>query len=254
MTTAMQNATEEIRGGKMKVVDLTHPIDEHSPYWPEKVPGTPFRASTVATYQQDGCFTRNLVIPEHFGTHMDAPAHFDPKGDTIAQISAEKFLGPAVIIDVSGAAKSDADYRVRASDVQNWIELHGRIPLGALVLIRTGWEERWPSQARYMNTDSAGVMHFPGLSVEAARYLLDHTHPAGIGIDTASIDAGASNGFPVHHLTLLAGLYHLENVANLSQLPPKGFSIIALPLKLGGGSGSPARVLALLPGEASSPD
>ncbi|HUZ45908.1 MAG TPA: cyclase family protein [Terriglobia bacterium] len=250
----MQSPIEGIRSGRMRVVDLTHTLDEHSPYWPEKVPGTPFRASTVATYQQDGCFTRNLAIPEHFGTHIDAPAHFDPQGETIAQIPADKFLSPAVTIDVSAAAKSDADYRVRASDVQNWIGLHGRIPLGALVLIRTGWDERWPSQARYMNTDAVGVMHFPGLSVEAAHYLLDHTHPAGIGIDTASIDAGSSTDFPVHHLTLLAGLYHLENVANLSQLPPKGFSTIALPLKLGGGSGSPARVLALLPGEASSSD
>jgi len=251
---AVQNAFAGIRDGKVKVVDLTHTVDEHSPYWPEKTPGTPFHPSITTIYQHDGSFTRNLVIPEHFGTHMDAPAHFDPKGETIAQIPAEKFLSPAVMIDVSAAVKSNVDYRVRASDVQNWIKLHGPIPHGALVLIRTGWDRRWPSQAKFMNVDSEGVLHFPGLSVEAARYLLDHADPAGIGIDTASMDYGPSKDFLVHHLTLSAGLYHLENVANLSLVPPKGFFVIALPLKLGGGSGSPARVLALLPSETSSSD
>ena len=250
--TAVHNTFAEIRDGSLKMVDLTHTIDEHSPYWPEKTPGTPFHTSIAATYQQDGFFARNLVIPEHFGTHMDAPVHFDPKGETIAQIPLERFLSPAVMIDLSAAVKSDADYRVRALDFQNWVKLHGPIPPGALVLVRTGWGKRWPSQARYMNADSKGVLHFPGLSVEAARYLLEHAHPVGIGIDTASIDYGRSKDFPVHHLTLSAGLYHLENVANLGQLPPKGFFVIALPLKLGGGSGSPARVLALVPREASS--
>jgi kynurenine formamidase len=252
--TPLQDAFAGIHDGQVKVVDLTHPLDEHSPYWPEKTPGTPFHTSIAATYRQDGFFARNLVMPEHFGTHMDAPLHFDPQGESVDQIPVEKFLSPAVVIDVSDAVKSDADYRVSAVDVQNWMKSHGPIPQGALVLIRTGWDSRWPSQARYMNADSSGVLHFPGLSLPAARYLLDHAHPAGIGIDTASIDYGPSKDFPVHHLTLAAGLYHLENVARLSQLPAKGFFVIALPLKLRGGSGSPARVLALVPLQTSPSD
>jgi kynurenine formamidase len=252
--TAVHDAFAGIRDDTVKVVDLTHAIDEHSPYWPAKAPGTPFRTSIAATYRHDGFFARNLEMPEHFGTHMDAPVHFDPKGENIDQIPLEKFLSPAVVIDVSAAVKSNGDYRVRALDVEKWIKLHGPIPQGALVLFRTGWDRRWPSQAKFMNADSEGVLHFPGLALAAARYLLDQAHPVGIGIDTASIDYGASKDFPVHHWTLSAGLYHLENVANLGQLPPKGFFVIALPLKLRGGSGSPARVLALIPRKSSFSD
>jgi kynurenine formamidase len=252
--TTMQDAFAGIREGKVKVVDLTRPVDEHSPYWPEETPGTPFHTSTAATYRHDGYFARNVVIPEHCGTHMDAPLHVDPRGESIAQVPVEKFLSPAVMIDVSAAVESNADYRVTALDIQKWIKLHGPIPQGALVLIRTGWDQRWPSQTKYMNAYSKGVLHFPRLSAGAARYLLEHAHPVGIGIDTASIDYGRSTDFAVHHLTLSAGIYGLESVANLDQVPPKRSSVITLPLKLCGGSGSPARVLALIPREASASD
>jgi kynurenine formamidase len=236
-----------IQSGSVKVVDLTHTVDKESPYWPEDTPGTPFHASIAATYRKDGYFARNLSMPEHFGTHLDAPVHFDPRGETVDRIAVEKFLAPAVVIDVRSAARSNADYRVTAQDVENWIKSHGAIPAGAVVFFRTGWGARWPSQKRYMNADAKGVLHFPGLSLGAARYLLKHSKPVGIGIDTGSIDYGPSKDFPVHHLTLSAGLYHLENVANLGQVPATGFSVIALPLKLGGGSGAPARVLAFVP-------
>jgi kynurenine formamidase len=241
-----------IRGGNVRVVDLTHTIDKGSPYWPEESPGTPFHTSIAATYQKDGYFARNISIPEHFGTHMDAPIHFDPEGLSVNRIPVGKFIAPAVMIDVSADVKSNADYRVTAKDIENWIKIHGTIPSGAVVLVRTGWGYRWPSQEKYMNADAKGVLHFPGLSLEAARYLLEHAHPVAVGIDTASIDYGASKDFPVHHLTMSHGLYHLENVANLDKLPPSGFGVIALPLKLGGGSGSPARVLALIPEEPAA--
>lgn len=248
----LQNVNAGTQGARTEVIDLTHTIDEGSPYWPEKNPGTPFRVSVTANYEPDGFYDRNLVIPEHFGTHMDAPAHLDPKGKTIDQLPAETFLSPAVVIDVSAAAKSQPDYRLSATDVESWVRRHGPIPQGALVLVRTGWSERWPSRAEYMNADARGVMHFPGLSVDAARFLLQHAHPVGIGIDTFSIDYGPSEDFAVHRLTHSAGLYHLENVANLGKLPARGFTVIALPLKLRNGSGSPARVLALLGTEAAS--
>jgi kynurenine formamidase len=131
-------------------------------------------------------------------------------------------------------------------DVKNWEKLNGAIPAGAVVFFRTGWAQRWPSQKEYMNQDQQGVLHFPGLSLEAAHYLLNRAHPVAIGIDTASIDYGPSQKFEVHHLTMPAGLYHLENVANLELLPARGACVVALPMNLKGGSGSPTRVVALI--------
>ena len=159
-------------------------------------------------------------------------------------------MAPGVVIDVSSAVEQDADYRVTVQDIERWIDLHGAIPAGALVFFRTGWDERWPSQEKYMNADADGVLHFPGLLREAVSLLLDRAQPVGIGIDTASVDYGPSKDCPVHNLTMPAGIYHLENVANLDRLPATGFNVIVLPLKLGGGSGAPARVVALIPSES----
>lgn len=231
----------------MKLVDLTYSLEENSPYWPEDSSDHPFHSSIATTYQTDGNFTRNFSMPEHFGTHMDAPVHFDPKGKSIDQVPVEKLFVPAVMIDVSSVVKSNADYCVMVQDIENWIELNGGIPTGTVVFFHTGWSTRWPSQEKYMNADAGGVLHFPGLSVEAAHFLLEHACPVGIGIDTGSIDCGASKDFPVHQLTMPAGVYHLENVANLDCLPATGFSVAALPLKLGGGSGAPVRIVALVP-------
>jgi kynurenine formamidase len=239
-----------VREGKMRLIDLTHALDRDSPYWPEETPGSPFHTSVATTYGKDGNFTRNLSMPEHFGTHMDAPVHFDPNGESVDRIAVGKFLAPAVMIDVSSKVKLNADYRMTVQDIQDWTERHGEIPPGSMVFFRTGWAARWPSQEKYMNADADGVLHFPGLSVEAARYLMEHAGPVGIGIDTGSIDYGPSTDCPVHNLTMPAGIYHLENVANLEQLPTTGFSVIALPLKLGGGSGAPARVIAVVPTES----
>jgi kynurenine formamidase len=236
-----------LRVGKMRLVDLTHTLDGDTPYWPGNSPGSPFHTSAATTYQQDGNFTRNLRMPEHFGTHMDAPVHFDPQGQSVDCIPVERFLAPGVVIDVSPATRLNADYRVTALDIEKWTEEHGPVPSGAVVFFRTGWATRWPSQGKYMNADTNGVLHFPGLSLEAARYLVGHVQPVGIGIDTASVDYGPSRDCPVHNLTMPAGIYHLENLANLDQLPATGFSVIALRLKLGGGSGAPARVIALVP-------
>ena len=158
----------------------------------------------------------------------------------------EKFVVAAVVVDVTAAAASSPDYRVTVADLEQWMNAHGPMPGGCAVLVHTGWASRWPSQERYVNQDARGVMHFPGLSIEAARYLLDHALPVSIGIDTPSVDYGPSEDFKVHQLTMAAGLYHLENLANLDLLPATGACLIALPMKLRGGSGSPTRVLALV--------
>ncbi len=236
---------EAIHSGQVNVVDLAYPLDEQSPYWPEGAAQSPFHASVVATFERDGYFARTLTLPEHFGTHTDAPAHFDPKGLTVDQIPLRKLLAQAVVVDVSEAVKSNQDYRLTVEDLENWMNAHGPLPSGCLVFIRTGWGARWPSQKAYMNQDAKGVLHFPGLSLEAAKFLVEKTHTVAIGIDTASVDYGPSKNFEVHHFTTSAGLYHLENVANLDQLPATGTHVIVMPLKLRGGSGSPTRVLGI---------
>ncbi len=236
-----------IRSGDISVIDLTHELDGESPYWPEGKAQTPFHAEVVATFPKYGYFARAISLPEHFGTHMDAPAHFDPDGSTVDQILPRELLVPAVVVDVRQQVKADQDYRVSVADLQRWEHAHRAWPAGAAVFIFTGWSSRWPSQEKYMNQDAQGVLHFPGLSVEAAKYLVEHAHPVAIGIDTGSIDYGPSKNFEAHHVTMKAGLYHLENLANLDRLPARGAYIIALPMKLRGGSGSPTRVVALMP-------
>lgn len=243
---------EAVQRGQMKVVDLTHPLDDQSPYWPEGRAGSPFHARIAGTFEHDGYFALLVEFPEHFATHMDAPLHFDPQGESLDRIPVENFLSAAIVVDVRAATRSNQDYRVTAADLENWVRVYGPMPRSCTVLVRTGWASRWPSQRDYMNQDAQGVLHFPGLSVEAARYLLDHAHPVAIGIDTASIDYGPSKGFEAHHLTMRAGLYHLENLANLELLPETSACIIALPMKLRGGSGSPTRVVALVPAARAS--
>jgi kynurenine formamidase len=236
-----------LREGRMKIVDLSYALDDHSPFWPEGTRLSPFHATTSATCEHDGYFTRNLQLPEHFGTHMDAPSHFDPKGRSVDEIPVQDLVLEAVVVDIRAAVNSDSDYRLGVQDLQRWEKAHGSLPQRSAVLVLTGWGARWPSQARYMNQDPKGVMHFPGFSTEAAQYLLDRAHPRAIGIDTASVDYGPSEKFEVHQLTMHSGLYHLENLANLEQLPATGAVLIALPMKLRGGSGGPTRVVALIP-------
>jgi kynurenine formamidase len=243
---------EAIQGGDVKVVDLTHTVGPQVPHWREENAPSQFHAKAIETYERDGYFGRKIDIPEHFGTHMDAPRHFDPAGKSVDQLPVKNFLAMAVVVDVYAAVRSNPDYRLTVADLKNWEKAHGPIPRGCFVFLRTGWASRWPSEKQFINQDAKGVMHFPGYSVEVARYLLEHAHPVGIGIDTSSIDYGPSKNFEVHQLTMSAGLYHLENVANLDGLPPTGACVIALPMKLEGGSGSPARVLALVPNDSSS--
>ena len=183
---------------------------------------------------------------EHYGTHLDAPAHFAPGKTTVDQIPAKQLFGPAAVLDVRGDAAKDADYELPAARVEEWEKRHGRIPAGAIVLLRTGWASRWPDAQRYRNQDAQGEMHFPGFSVESAKMLIER-RVSGLGCDTMSIDCGASADFAVHHLTLGSGLYHLENLADLSALPETGAFLVAAPIKLEGGSGGPVRVFALLP-------
>lgn len=235
---------EGIPSGKTRVIDLTYAINEKLVPWPgdEKW----FEAKVNATVEKDGYFTRSFWMLEHYGTHMDAPVHFPPGVVTVDQIETKNLFGPAVVFDVRQEAAKDADYRLPASRIQDWERAHGAIRPGSIVLLRTGWSARWPDAQRYRNQDAKGKMHFPGFSAEAAKQLIDRG-VRGLGCDTLSVDYGASEDFAVHHLALGAGLYHLENLADLSALPEAGAFLIVAPIKLQGGSGGPVRVFAVLP-------
>jgi kynurenine formamidase len=164
----------------------------------------------------------------------------------VDQIPPERFFGPAVLIDVRSEANKNPDLQVPARSVELWEKSHGQIPHGSIVLLRTGWASFWPDARRYRGTDEKGVMHFPGFSAEAVRLLMAR-RVSGIGIDTLSVDYGASEDFAVHKLSLGAGLYQLENLADLSALPEAGAYLVVAPIKLEGGSGGPCRVFALVP-------
>src|ERR1051325_7292959 len=235
---------DEISTGKTRGVYLSYAISDQLVRWPgdEKV----FEAKINASVEKNGYFTRSFWMLEHYGTHLDAPAHFPPGKTTVDQISVKQLFGPGVVLDVRAEGAKDADYLLPAARVEAWEKQHGRIPTGAIVLLRTGWASRWPDAQKYRNLDAQGRMHFPGFSVEAAKVLIERK-VSGLGCDTMSIDYGASAHFAVHHLALGWGLYHLENLADLSALPETGAFLVAAPIKLEGGSGGPVRVFALIP-------
>jgi len=227
-----------------RVLDLSYAISDALPQWPGDVKS--FEARADCTIEKDGFFARSFWMLEHYGTHLDAPAHFIANGATAEQIPAERLLGPAVVLDVREFAASNPDYELDASCVAAWETQHGRVPRGAIALLRTGWAARWPDADRYRNQDAAGTMHFPGFEPDAVRVLIER-QVSGIGCDTMSVDPGRSREYPVHRLALGAGLYQLENLADLSALPETCATLIVAPLKLEGGSGAPCRVFALLP-------
>lgn len=238
-----------IPSGRTRVVDLTYAINSKLPAWPGDT--RVFEAQVNATPEKDGYFTRSFWMLEHFGTHMDAPNHFPPGKLSIDRVPVNHLFGAAVVIDVRDEAAKDPDYRLNVARVEHWEQVHGPIPAGAIVLLRTGWASRWPDEKRYRNQDSVGVMHFPGYSVEAAKLLIERRVSA-LGIDTLSVDYGASKQFEVHHVALPANLFHLENLANLDELPEAGTFLVAAPIKLEGGSGGACRVFAILPEGANA--
>lgn len=230
--------------GQARVVDLSYSISDKLPAWPGDT--RTFEARVNRRAEEAGYFSRSFWMLEHFGTHLDAPIHFAPGTTSVDEVPPERLFGPAVVLEVRRQVAADPDYRVQAEDVQEWEQRHGRIPSGAIVLARTGWAERWPDEQRYRNQDEEEVMHFPGFSVAAVEILIERG-VVGLGIDTFSVDYGASKDFEVHRLAHRAGLYHLENLADLSSLPESGALLIVAPIKLEGGSGGPVRILAVLP-------
>jgi len=226
------------------VIDLTHTLNAQVPtYEPPAKPA--IQVKTVATIAKDGYFAREISLPEHFGTHLDAPAHFVQGMWSVDQIPTERLVAPLVVMDISENAKGNPDYQISVEDIAAWEKVHDQIPLNSVVMARTGWDSRWNSVKDYRNADSKGVMHFPGYSEDAAHFLVEGRKVVGIGIDTLSIDYGPSKDFPVHQYDLGHSVYQLENVANLDRAPASGGLVVIAPMKLEGGSGAPVRILAL---------
>ena len=226
-------------------VDLTHTVNAKVPTF-EVTDKPAYQAKTVATIEKNKYFLRDISLPEHFGTHIDAPAHFAKGAWTVDQIPPERLIAPLVVLDVTANVKNNPDYQISVEDIARWEQTNGQIAPGAVVITRTGWDSRWDSAKNYRNADAKGVMHFPGYSKDAARFLVEGRNVLGLGIDTLSIDYGPSKDFAVHQYTLSHSLYHLENVANLERAPLNGGIVVVAPMKLEGGSGGPVRIFALV--------
>lgn len=240
------------------LVDLTHAFNAETVYWPtaaqEFTLEPEFEGETDAGYYYTAY---QFAASEHGGTHLDAPKHFHRGGSAAHEVPVDQLIGPAITIDVSDRALDNPDYQVSVSDFETWETEHGPIPDGSIVLVRTGYGQYYPDREPYMGTaergeDALADLHFPGLHPDAAQWLVDHRAIRAIGFDTPSLDYGQSTDFRAHQVLFEDGIAGLENLANLDTLPPRDFHVIALPMKIEGGSGGPARVVALLPDAPSS--
>jgi kynurenine formamidase len=235
-----------------ELVDLSHSYDAQAIFWPT---ADPFRLETVADGVTAAGYyyaANNFFSSEHGGTHIDAPLHFAEGRQSVDQIPLERLIGTAVVIDVTEQSERDPDYQVTAEDIRAWEREHGGLESGAILLIRTGFSRRWPDASRYLGTDTRGSegvanLHFPGLHPEAARWLIENRSLKAVGIDTASIDYGRSQLFETHRLLYARDIPAFENLNALDRLPPRGSFLIALPMKIKGGSGAPLRAVAVLP-------
>ena len=233
-----------------EIVDLTHAFDESTLYWPT---ADPFALEVVAEgHTPSGWYAANaFCAAEHGGTHLDSPVHFAKGRYTVDQIPLQQLMGAAVVIDVTKQCAANADYLVSVADFQEWEKRNGKIEPGTIVFLRTGFGKHYPDRKKYLGTDERGdaavaKLHFPGLDPAAAKWLTENRSIKAIGLDTASIDYGQSTLFESHRILFEKNIPAFENVANLDQLPVKGFSVIALPMKIKGGSGGPLRIVALL--------
>ena len=233
------------------LVDLTHPFDEHTLYWPTSPSG--FELKKLAYGPTPGRWFYSsfaFCAPEHGGTHLDAPIHFSEHGHTSDEIPLSQLVAPAVVIDISSKTKTNADYRLTAADVKEWEAKNGAIGAGTIVLLNTGWASKYSTRKAYFGDDTPGAvdkLHFPSFGEDSAKLLVSERHVAAIGLDTASIDYGQSTNFIVHQIALGANVPGFENLMNLDQLPPRGAVVIALPMKIKGGSGGPLRIIAMVP-------
>jgi kynurenine formamidase len=222
----------------LRLVDLSHPLESRIPYWPGAGYG-PFRYAQINVLERDGKAAGVFEMPEHMGTHVDAPTHFVASPVSVERLPLETLVRPAVVFDIAERAASDAGALLEVSDIEEWEQRWGSVPQGSAALVRSGWAERWNNPDAFRNS-----MRFPAISEGAARRLVVERGVVGIGVDTLSVDNGEAHDSPCHRLVHGAGAYILENLANLEQLPALGAFVVIAPLPIVGGTGAPARVLA----------
>jgi kynurenine formamidase len=227
-----------------QVIDLTHPLTPTIPIWA----GDPAVAFQVwASYAQDGYFINRVTIGGHSGTHWATPNTFIEGAPSAEQISVDKLVAPTIVIDIRRQAVKDQDYRLSIADIQAWEAVHGLVPSQSIVLLWTGWQERWLDPVGFINQDAQGVSHFPGFGAEAAAFLISQRRIAGLGTDTHGIDPGNDAEYGASSAIYTANGIALECLGRLDQLPATGATLVIGGLPIQGGSGSPARVFAFLP-------
>jgi kynurenine formamidase len=236
---------------RQRIVDLTHSFNEHTIYWPTETGFQFFRGTAGITAKGYYYAANRFAAAEHGGTHLDAPIHFSQDRHTVDLIPLEKLVGDAVVVDVTEACAENQDYQVTIADLRNWETQHERQLVDVIVLLRTGLGRHWNDRARYLGTDKTGKaaladLHFPGLAPEAARWLVEHRAIKSIGIDTPSIDYGQSQQFESHVTLCGHNVPIFENVAELEAVPTIGSTVVALPMKIGAGSGAPLRIIAIV--------
>ncbi|MBB2912997.1 kynurenine formamidase [Streptosporangium becharense] len=252
----LRDLVRSIRDGGIEVVDLTAPLSSQTPILrlPEPFGNTvPFTLKEISRYDDRGpaWYWNDFETGEHTGTHFDAPVHWvtAKEGEDVSQVPVGRLIAPAVVLDFAAEAAEDPDFLLRVEHVRAWEEANGPLPEGGWLLYRTGWDAYAHDQERFLNADETGP-HTPGVSVECARWLAEETPIAGLGVETVGTDAGAAHGFdpafPCHSFLLGAGKYGLTQLRNLDRLPAVGAVVVAPPLPIVGGSGSPVRVLALV--------
>lgn len=224
------------------VMDMTHVLGPGFPLFPNS---HPFEVEQVVFHEKDGYYGNVITYWEHSGTHMDAPIHFAPNGLFVDQIPAQSLIVPAVVINIGERAKGNPDTQVTPDDIRAWERRYGRVPNNAAVLMASGWGARAGSVEAFRNSDSSGTMHFPAFGKDAVDFLLTERSIAGIGVDTLSLDFGASTDFAVHYTVLPANRWGMENLANLEAIPPSGATLFVGAPKIASGSGGPSRVMAV---------
>jgi kynurenine formamidase len=233
-----------------RLIDLTYPLHSGIPYWPGQG-YHPFRWESINQLETHGVAAGRFAMPEHLGTHVDAPSHFVPSPITADRIPLEDLVRPGVVVDISRRAAWDEGALLEPGDLEAWEAEHGPIPPRAIVLLHSGWGRRWSNPAAFANPVE-GRLRFPAVSAEAARLLVEARDIAGLGVDTLSADNGEVAGSPCHRIVHGAGRYIVENLANLELLPPTGMLVVIAPLPIVGGTGAPARVFAMIGGQAPS--
>ncbi|SDR96785.1 cyclase family protein [Gramella sp. MAR_2010_147] len=243
-------SAQDLSSEEIEIIDLTYAFSNETIYW---VTAREFNLEEVAKGKTEKGFyysANNFSTAEHGGTHIDAPIHFAENKQSVDEIPLDQLIGTGIKIDVSKMARQNPDYRIRIEDLKQWEQTNGIIPEKSIVLFETGFGKFYPNAKKYLGTDKRGPeavkeLHFPGLSKEAAEWLIANRNIKAVGLDTASIDYGQSTNFDTHVMLMTHNIPAFENVAHLEKLPATGFQIIALPIKIKGGSGGPLRIIAI---------